>query len=169
MKRHSILFATLFSTLIHLFAACKGKKDIVEVQNTKQMTLPDTTLVLSYERTACFGTCPVDKIEIKANGEATYYGKVFVDYLGIYQAQISRSTLDSIFTLADEISFFDSEDAYEPEYPISDLPSKFIMLHKPGKKHTVIDRSFAPQEFKKVYNALHLLIKETPWVVAEAK
>lgn len=168
MQRQLKVLLLLLSPLLLIASACKSKKEVVEVKTTEIKSLADTTLVLSYERTACFGTCPVDKIEIRANGRATYYGKVFVDYLGVYEAQISKSKLDSIFNLAESINFFDSKDAYKPEYPISDLPSTFIMLHKPGKKHKVIDLSSAPQEFKIVYNAINGIIKDTPWVVAES-
>ena len=33
---------------------------------------PASQLVLSFERTACFGRCPIYKVDIYANGSANY-------------------------------------------------------------------------------------------------
>ena len=41
----------------------------------------DKTKIISLEKTACFGTCPIFTINIFNNGEVIYYGKKFVKKL----------------------------------------------------------------------------------------
>src|SRR5437868_598498 len=39
---------------------------------------------ISFERTPCFGTCPVDKLVLRADGTATYTGTRYVERMGEY-------------------------------------------------------------------------------------
>ena len=61
--------------------------------------------IISLEKTACFGTCPVFHIEIYNNGFATYNGKKFVTIKGLHNLEISKNDISKILKKAKEIDF----------------------------------------------------------------
>ena len=90
-------------------------------------------LLISLEKTPCFGTCPIYKINISENGNGTYKGIRFVDSIGEYNFNIKELILKKILKKASEINFKDiEEDEYFNSY-IKDLPSTIITI----KNHRV--------------------------------
>ena len=63
MKNYLLVFILFFSSCFNL---------------TKQKELQSPKIIISLEKTACFGRCPVFKIIIYNNGEAFYNGQKFV-------------------------------------------------------------------------------------------
>ena len=63
MKNYLLVFILFFSSCFNL---------------TKQKELQSPKIIISLEKTACFGRCPVFKIIIYNNGEALYNGQKFV-------------------------------------------------------------------------------------------
>lgn len=135
----SILFVIVFiSTLV----SCKPQ----EKKTTTTNAVEDTTLFLKMQRTPCYGKCPNYVVEIFNNGKVSYLGKMFVDYVGQHEANLSKSELDLIKTKINEINFFELKDKYDS--PATDLPSTIfeVTLNKQSKKIT--NRHNGPPELK---------------------
>ena len=71
--------------LIFIFASCNTIKDI----NIKEP-------IISLQRTACFGKCPIYKFEIYSSGDCIYHGTKFVDKIGQYKFQLKKNDIDII-------------------------------------------------------------------------
>ena len=76
--------------------------------------------VITMERTACFGTCPVYRLTIQGNGQVTYEGIAFVATQGTKTIQLSSEQVQSLFHQAEQANFFQLKDTYAVE--LTDLP-----------------------------------------------
>ena len=119
--------------LIFIFASCNTIKDI----NTKEP-------LISLQRTACFGECPIYKFEIYSSGDCIYYGKKFVNKIGEYKFNLKKTDIDIIISKAKEINFKKMDDKYTSS--ISDLPTTYIKI----KNKKIIDYSDAPKELRDI-------------------
>ena len=99
-------------------------------------------LIISLEKTACFGTCPILKIEIYNNGAIVYNGIKHVKKIGIYNLQIEKKEIQKILSKAKEIGFYSLENEYTER--ISDLQTTYIMIN--GK--LIKDYFGAPKKLK---------------------
>ena len=63
-------------------------------------------LIISLEKTACFGTCPILKIEIYNNGAIVYNGIKHVKKIGIHNLEIEKQEIQKILSKAEEIGFY---------------------------------------------------------------
>ncbi|OUV72856.1 MAG: hypothetical protein CBC83_06680 [Flavobacteriales bacterium TMED123] len=130
--------------LILLFAlfACGSSKKSIKSKVKKEKR----ELIITLERTACYGTCPIYKIEIYSDGSAFYHGERFVDYLGDYEFSVSKKTTNYILKRAVEIGFFEMEDKYTAN--ITDLPKTIVFIQKDKQKKKIIDYYGAPKKLK---------------------
>ena len=115
-----VLFTCLF-----LYCSC----------TTINKTDRDKKSIIELERTACFGKCPIYKIEILSNGKAIYTGKKFVDNIGVFEFKINTSAIKEILEYAEEIKFFSMKDEYTR--PVSDLPTTFIRIKTKSVKNHI--------------------------------
>src|SRR5262249_51931069 len=76
---------------------------------------------ITLERTPCFGTCPVDRVTLRADGSASYTGTRYVDRLGEYKGTIGREEFDRLAAFLVSQKFFTLSDRYA--VPATDLPS----------------------------------------------
>jgi|GEM_PF-3609845 len=74
MKNYLFLFLLILSS-------CKLTSNTYyskSLNSNSEELFTDKTKIISLEKTACFGTCPIFTINIFNNGEVIYYGKKFV-------------------------------------------------------------------------------------------
>jgi|TARA_B110000914_G_scaffold109065_1_gene95521 hypothetical protein len=101
-------------------------------------------LIISLNKTACFGTCPVYKIKIYNNQSAIFEGVKFVEKEGSYNFKISKKEINTILNKAKKINFQKMEDEYTEL--ITDLPTTYIMINNKQIK----DYYGAPKELKEL-------------------
>jgi len=101
-------------------------------------------LIISLNKTACFGTCPVYKIKIYNNQSAIFEGVKFVEKEGSYNFKISKKEINTILNKAKKINFQKMEDEYTEL--ITDLPTTYIMINNKQIK----DYYGAPIELKEL-------------------
>ena len=106
------------------------------------------------QRTACFGTCPIYKIEIFADGSGVYTGTRFVENIGTTKFSLSETQLNLILTQAEAIGFTNMKKEYSE--PISDLSTTFIQI----KDKRIRDYTGAPKTLKKLENLIDQLYQE---------
>ena len=135
MNRFYLLF------LCVLFA-CGSSKNSTE---TKVKELKKE-LIISLQRTPCYGTCPIYKMEIFSDGSASYHGERFVDKIGDYEFTVSRETINYILKKAVESGFFELEDKYTAN--ITDLPKTITFIKNSREEKRVINYYGAPKALK---------------------
>ena len=98
--------------------------------------------VITLERTACYGTCPVYKLTIYDDGTVEYEGLEFVKKTGKAQGQITKDALEDLIREFEKIDYFKLGDSYRsegkncPEY-WTDHPTAITSLNWQGKKKTI--------------------------------
>ena len=115
---------------------------------TKKANPSEIELIISLQRTACFGTCPIYKIEIFADGSGIYTGTRFVENIGVTKFNLSETQLNLILTQAEAIGFTNMKEEYSE--PISDLPTTFIQI----KDKKIRDYTGAPKTLKNLENLI---------------
>lgn len=104
----------------------------------------NNNIIISLQKTACFGTCPEYKLDIYENGKVLYLGTRHVEHIGEKQVFIDFMEIQSILKYAKKNNFFRMKNEYSE--PISDLPTTYIRIK--GKK--IKDYSGAPNELKEL-------------------
>ena len=132
---------SLLLVFLVLFACGSSKKGTeIKIKEIKK------ELIISLERTPCYGTCPIYKIKIFSDGSAFYHGERFVEKIGNYEFSVSKETLNYILKKADEIGFFELEDKYTAN--ITDLPKTITFIKNGKHKKRVVDYYGAPKTLK---------------------
>ena len=70
------------------------------------------TPVITLERTPCFGSCPIYKVEIFADGRIVYEGEDFVKRKGRAQDRISKAAVQQLVREFNRINYMKLEDEY---------------------------------------------------------
>ena len=121
---------------------------------TKKANTSEIELIISLQRTACFGTCPIYKIEIFSDGSGIYTGTRFVENIGVTKFSLSETQLNLILTKAEAIGFTNMKEDYSE--PISDLPTTFIQI----KNKRIRDYTGAPKTLKNLENLIDQLYQK---------
>jgi uncharacterized protein YjiK len=124
--------------------------------------LPGDSLVIAFEKTPCFGRCPVFKIKVYESGFATYEGLNFSERLGLYSARISQKDISTARHMAAEVHFFALDTLYD-DPQVSDLPAQIIQLSQNGTVHRVVSRIGAPEKLAIFGENLRVLLEEQDW------
>jgi hypothetical protein len=122
---------------------------------TKNIPKAEVELIITLQRTACFGTCPIYKIEIYSDGSGTYTGTRFVENIGITEFNLSETNLNLILSQAEAIGFSNMKDEYSE--PISDLPTTFIQI----KDKRIRDYVGAPKTLKNLEKLIDQIYLQT--------
>jgi hypothetical protein len=102
---------------------------------TSPATQEYTTAVITLERTACFGVCPVYKLTIYEDGRVEYDGQQFVEVTGKQTAEITPEQVKELVSDFQNADYFDLEDEYVA--PVTDIPSAITSITLDGKFKTV--------------------------------
>lgn len=115
--------------------------------NTDEAAPIKESLLLSLERTPCFGMCPTYKYTIFNTGKVIYEGEENVDNVGKYSAQLSKKQVSEIKDQINSSNIFSLKDKYDAK--ITDIPSTLLIINLDGKKKKIYDRHGAPEKLKK--------------------
>ncbi len=117
----------------------------------------DKQVIISLEKTVCYGTCPVYKATIAANGTVTYHGEKFTPYIGETTTQLTESQLNDLLLDFEAIKFEQYSDEYVNNR-ITDVPSTIIMY----KGKTITMRGFdVPPKLMELANQTEKVIEES--------
>ena len=139
MKNYLLVFILFFSSCFNL---------------TKQKELQSPKIIISLEKTACFGRCPVFKIIIYDKGKALYSGQKFVKKVGEHDLKFSKKEIDKILSKAKKIGFNNLKNEYSER--ITDLPTTYIMIN--NKK--IKDYYGAPSKLKDLEKMIENIVLE---------
>jgi hypothetical protein len=174
LMQDKVSFTLTLLFLILISGSCKNLKTSSEGESANNSSVdtvvvvvqkpvePGDSLVLAFEKGACFGRCPVYKIRVYDGGFATYEGINFTKLLGKYTAQFSAEELLEIFKEAEEIGYFEMESKYDDPF-ISDLPSTKSQIKMNGKSHRVTARANVPDRLRDFHENLSVRLLERNW------
>lgn len=159
----SISVFALFVILILVYGGCAGSfKDEVSLPSSSKLN--DT--VITLERTACFGKCPVYKLTVYGSGAVIYEGKDFVRTTGKAEKTISQEQIQQLVSEFEKANYYALNDSYI-KVMITDLPYVTTSISTDGKtkniKHYCGDTS-APEQLTKLENKIDEIVRSDQWV-----
>lgn len=83
-------------------------------------------VVIYLERTACYGTCPIYRVEIRGDGRVTYTGERFVAVTGVRTRRISAAAVARLVDQFRAANFYALQDSYRGG--VTDMPSAITTL-----------------------------------------
>jgi hypothetical protein len=93
-------------------------------------------VVISLERTGCFGTCPIYWVIIKGNGTVFYYRVNFVKVLGERIETIRPEQVKELVFEFERVDFFSLQDNYTKAC-VTDFPSATTAINIHGRMKMV--------------------------------
>lgn len=121
--------------------------------------------VITLERTACYGTCPIYTVTIYGDGRVDYDGDQFVDVPGVQTAQIEPKIVVELVEFMLNNGYLELEDAYT-DYKITDMPSVITSLMVNGQskriEHYFGDDS-APLILRQIENRIDEVADSPQW------
>jgi hypothetical protein len=170
-----VLIFTILA-LLALFAACSA------IQARDDGALPTsyllTDVIISLERTHCYGPCPVYKVQIHGDGRVRYEGHENVKVVGIREATIGKKKIVELLKHIYEIRFFGMRSRYEsiavPNEEngvvnesishLSDQPTKIVAVRIGGYEKRVEDYYYAPKELADLSPKIDAAAGTDKWV-----
>lgn len=128
----------------------------------KKLTRENARYELTYERTACFGTCPQFKLLIHHSGLLTYDGQIFTEKTGIWQKQLSQKELSEIYKKFEGAKLDNYQDNYPADY--TDLPSKIITFKNGKNLRTIRIEGKHPEVLDELTTYLDSIANSSDWV-----
>ncbi len=163
MRSFSLLLLLSFFTFTFVLSACaqhattkkvKVKKASKKPVATTKATTPTATgPVLTFERTPCFGRCPVYMMEVYADGRVAYDGRRFVPMMGKHDLQLPAASVADMLRRAKDAHF----ETFEKEYlsGVTDMPSTVVTIHQAdGTLKRVLVENNAPENVKNYFTYL---------------
>ena len=173
MKAQSLIFVTLCA-VIFLFSCDRKKaqepKDTPSAPTTETpQTDPtpdpkkDVYQVAGYQKTACFGKCPVYQVKFYSDGTVSWNGKMNVERMGMYNARVDESVLKGIKEKAFEVGFFDFQHEYPLTDKVVDLPSTITYIRVGDMEKIVRNTNDAPAGLEAFEKYLEEVIEKCRW------
>lgn len=122
-------------------------------------------VVLTLERTACFGFCPMYKLTIYGNGKVVYEGKRFVKVTGTRTTTISQAAVRRLVSEFQRIQYFNLQDSYTGGH--TDAPSAITSLSMGKRQKTVnhyLGSPDAPEKLTQLENKIDVIVNSQQWI-----
>jgi hypothetical protein len=104
-------------------------------------------IIMSIERTPCFGACPVFTATLYQNGLLLYNGKRFSTVIGCHYAVVSANEIKKVKAWFENEGIFMMKDKYPEEDLVpTDLPSCILYYSNGKKEKRIIDRGWRTPE-----------------------
>ncbi|MBD2121113.1 DUF6438 domain-containing protein [Trichocoleus sp. FACHB-262] len=125
--------------------------------------------VVTLERTACFGFCPMYKLTIYADGRVIYEGNQFVKVKGIKTTRISPLKARQLMLEFQRMQYFNLQDRYEGGP--TDAPSaitSFQMGRRFKTVHHYLASPDAPQTLTDLEAKIDATVNVQQWIGLDA-
>jgi hypothetical protein len=93
--------------------------------------------VITLERTACFGTCPVYSLKIYEDGRVVYEGKEFVKKKGVAEKRIEKKALEELVAEFMKLNYLELKKKPDCTTSWTDFPSAITSLNWKGRSNVV--------------------------------
>jgi Domain of unknown function (DUF6438) len=170
-----VLLYIAFGLLLTLLVTSTGcQSDSHSGQAAIPQNIPQD-LMVTLERTVCFGTCPDYKLTITSDGVVVLEGRHFVKREGAtIKSAISQERLKQLMEEFDRVKFFSLEDDYSDDRRVcdelwTDNPSAFTSIRINGKSKTVkhyhgCRGPKVPKELTELENNIDKIVNTAQWL-----
>ena len=135
MKTTSYLHALTFISILVLGLLISGCAPSVGTPTTSPTENVFSDLVITMERTACHGTCPIYKLTIEGNGTVIYEGQDFVQVKGKQTANLSPAQIQNLVSAFEQAKFSTLPDYTHED--TTDSPTVITSITLNGKTNTI--------------------------------
>jgi len=147
---------------------------LAAVPAAAQTAFPDigsAPVTISLSRSACFGACPVYRLDIDAKGAVTFVGERYVAVPGKHRSQIEPGAVSALLNVFRAANFFSLKDAYRAR--VTDLPTTTITLTIGSQRKTVVDyggmNAGMPGDVLALENTIDAAADSEKWVKGNAR
>ena len=171
MKIHLCLLI-LVVFLSCTYTSCTGNQRYdVTTDSTTENLQNQTITKITFERTRCFGDCPVYKVTILNDGTVNYAGEMYVAVTGTQLAKIEATEFNRLVEYAHRISFFDLNSEYRVrENPdgtastVTDQPSRITTIYRGETAKRVLNYFGGPDELAEFEDLIYQVSGVKEWV-----
>ncbi|HZB27348.1 MAG TPA: DUF6438 domain-containing protein [Gemmatimonadales bacterium] len=101
------------------------------------------TPVVTLERTACFGRCPVYRISVSPSGEVFYEGRAHVRHLGEARGQVPAERVHALLSELERAGYFSFATRYAAAEPAcgryaTDLPTAITTVRLNDRSKRIV-------------------------------
>jgi hypothetical protein len=132
-------------------------------------------LMITLERTACFGSCPVYKLTVRGDGSLTYEGHKFVRVEGSRQGTLDKEAVAQIAQAFIDADYFELKDRYSAienpdgtETVVTDLPSTYTSISLNRRRKAVADYVGAPKKLIELEEKIDRITNSKRWVAIDS-
>lgn len=129
----------------------------------------DAYQVVGYQKTACFGKCPVFQVKFFSDGKVTWYGQMNVERMGNYETKVDKQVLTDIRDHAHAAHYWDFASKYPTDQRIADLPSTVTFIRTGDMEKMVVNTYQGPAELEAFQTYLEGVIMGLKWQPAQGK
>ncbi len=139
-----------------LAAACGGKPDDAQ---------PSRSVAITMERNACFGRCPVYRLDINDSGKVVYEGRGFVKERGRREATIPVADVQALAKEIEAAGFFTMRDNYPPDATDNPIVVTSVTIDGKSKRveHDLGSRT-APATLQALYDRIDEVAGARQWI-----
>jgi hypothetical protein len=127
--------------------------------------------MITLQRTACFGFCPVYRVTITGDGAVTYVGQAYVNVVGERRADIPRADVQRLLQRFDDVNFDQLRDSYRAQ--VSDLPTFTVTLERHGRRKSVVDyggvSAGMPRAVRDLQDEIDRVANTSQWVLRDGQ
>ncbi len=113
---------------------------------------------IALERNACFGRCPVYRLELSGTGKVTYEGRGFVKTTGRQEASVSAGDVQALAKEIEDAGYFEFRDNYPPD---ATDHATVVTTVRIGERTKRIEHNLGSRSAPAVLEALYQRIDET--------
>lgn len=119
--------------------------------------------ILGFQKTACFGKCPVYQVKFYDDGRATWHGKMNVERMGWHETKVSKEEVKRLLDKAQEVGFFDFYNEYPTGQKVADLPSTITFIRIGDMEKSIKNTHDGPEKLNEYQKFLENYITSLPW------
>jgi len=126
-----------------------------------------STAIITLERTACFGACPIYTVALYDDGIVIFNGLRFVDELGLRIRDIGSAPIEDLVGHARRISYTSLDERYEgsaTEPTPTDLPTTITSVRFGGFHKVVRNYWGAPPQLREFERRIDSIVGTTRWI-----
>ena len=109
-------------------------------------------VLITIERTICYGLCPSYRVSIKEDGTVTYTGDQHVKTTGEHTWKIDPAAVRTLAREMHDAGFFDMKDEYRAM--VTDNPTTYTSLTMDGRTKKIQDYVAGPPRLKQLENRI---------------
>jgi hypothetical protein len=138
--------------------ACKTAVPAASTSNRQATTTANTSAkpkpvdpnapILEFEKTPCFGSCPVYKAQVFKDGYVKFDGTYNVKAIGPNEFRFPKDTLNNLLTYFREVNLFQYDTTYMSG--ATDLPSTVITFRDQGKEKRIKTEGEGPADMERL-------------------